>query len=226
MNVLLDGKELDWQTTGLLDRGFHEWFNEEGGLSVGEHVLEFRLGIPANVTAPIRQLCSVSLAEFGGEDTYKYDNSYIGAFPTFDLYNRKTYRPTNEGCLMRNMSSTVFCPVCIEGLWQNLLSKISLIDSLTATCDGATGTTTLSLVVLPLAHFRTANVIRVPGERYIVRWTRNGRHVPEWDDKFEVAVEKGLEGVWAVDVKFETPEVRVDTNKVLKSSKKIKVGTC
>jgi hypothetical protein len=49
---------------------------------------------------------------------------YIGNYPTYDIDGRKTWRPTNEGCLMRHMAETTFCCVCQEGLWTNLLHRL------------------------------------------------------------------------------------------------------
>ena len=34
---------------------------------------------------------------------------YIGAYPTWDIRGFKSLRPTNEFCLMRNMTSRSFC---------------------------------------------------------------------------------------------------------------------
>lgn len=44
------------------------------------------------------------------------------------MYNTTTYRPTNEGCLMRMVGTSRFCSVCQEGLWGSLLEKVRLID--------------------------------------------------------------------------------------------------
>jgi hypothetical protein len=48
----------------------------------------------------------------------------VGNYPTFDINGKKTWRPTNEGCLMRHMQEKTFCSVCQEGLWTNLLSRL------------------------------------------------------------------------------------------------------
>ncbi|KAJ3086718.1 hypothetical protein HK102_012645 [Quaeritorhiza haematococci] len=70
LEVFLDGKPLPWKTTGNLDRAFFDWGDEATGLTAGEHVLEIRQGIPANATAPIRQLCSLTLHEYDAEPKY------------------------------------------------------------------------------------------------------------------------------------------------------------
>lgn len=72
-------------------------------------------------------LCSVQLHEFGNENEFHIDNDHISAYPIWDDIRRVTYRPTNAGCLMRNMTSNQFCSVCKEGMWHQFLRRISLI---------------------------------------------------------------------------------------------------
>lgn len=72
-------------------------------------------------------ICSVRLFEFGNEDEYHMDNDFVSAYATWDVSRRVNYRPTNAGCLMRNMTLTEFCPVCKEGMWYQFLQRISLI---------------------------------------------------------------------------------------------------
>lgn len=72
-------------------------------------------------------ICSISLHEFGNEDEYHNDNDIVSAYPTWDVARRVNYRPTNAGCLMRNMTHSEFCPVCREGMWYEFLQRISLI---------------------------------------------------------------------------------------------------
>jgi hypothetical protein len=106
--VFLDGIKLNWTTVGHLDRAFYSWKGSKG-LSKGNHSLEFRQGLPAS-TKNIRQLCSLALHEYGATNEFESSNTVISAYPTFSLSGKKSFRPTNEGCLMRNMSSTAFCP--------------------------------------------------------------------------------------------------------------------
>jgi IgA Peptidase M64 len=135
--VTLDGVELAWNPTMNDDRRFLEW-NSNKGFAPGFHVIEFRqLTEPKPGQMP-RQLCSIEIIEYGPEEEYhrekvtrflsrSFEQGYIGNFPTYDIYGRKTWRPTNEGCLMRHMSETTFCPVCQEGLWTNLLLRLVTI---------------------------------------------------------------------------------------------------
>ncbi|KAJ3153221.1 hypothetical protein HDU89_000850 [Geranomyces variabilis] len=258
MEVFLDGKALDWKSSGILDRGFYEWADNDAGLSDGDHTLVLKLGTPPEKDAPIRQLCSVSLVELGSEAEYNTDLTFISAYPTISQSGKKTYRPTHEGCLMRNMARTTFCPVCQEGLWINLMSQLSVIDAVEISCKD--GQTALNVVPLPLAQFRPSGDRGRDIERYTVRWyTRDKdhdgeenaysdgevdgglkiqatlpddsflalrkndqwRHEKKLDDMFTVESEPGL---WKVEVRFHTIDVRVDRDEVLLSTWHGRVG--
>ncbi|KAL1923061.1 uncharacterized protein VTP21DRAFT_9437 [Calcarisporiella thermophila] len=101
LKILLDGKAIPWKSTGDLDRHFFEYSStgNNGGFKAGMHTLEFRQGFPKNgPSSPIRQLCSVTVQEYAGEDEFVLDSSHISAYPTIaESQTRKTYRPTNEG---------------------------------------------------------------------------------------------------------------------------------
>ncbi|KAF9978883.1 hypothetical protein BGZ73_008885 [Actinomortierella ambigua] len=226
MEVYLDGQQLPWKSPGGMDRDFSEWFGEKG-FSAGQHVIEFRQGrVYDNRTAddekdrPIRQLCSVTLHEFAGEDRYRYDNSVISAYPTYDRRGRRSWRPSNEFCLMRNMTSVHLCSVCQEGLWLKLLAKMSLLDDVRVECenDDVNGSIyNVKADLVPLGQFRKDQSKRGPGESYTIRWLLNGAHQPEYDDKISLTNVKG--GLWNIQVEFKTPEVRKDPQGLLKASK-------
>lgn len=94
---------------------------------IGEHTFSVR-SKTASTNADIpRMICSVQLHEFGNEDEFNMENDHISAYPVWDDRLRVTYRPTNAGCLMRNMTHSQFCSVCQEGMWHQFLQRISLI---------------------------------------------------------------------------------------------------
>lgn len=93
----------------------------------GEHTFTVRSKTPSTNPDIPRMICSVRLYEFGNEEEFHIDNSVVSAYPTFDVSRRVTYRPTNAGCLMRNMTHNEFCSVCKEGMWYQFLQRISLI---------------------------------------------------------------------------------------------------
>lgn len=93
----------------------------------GEHTFSVRSKTPSTNPAIPRMICSVTLHEFGSEDEFHMDNDIVSAYPTWDVSRRVTYRPTNAGCLMRNMTHNELCSVCKEGMWYQFLQRISLI---------------------------------------------------------------------------------------------------
>merc|ERR1740121_1478554 len=136
--VKLDGQALAWTPNkppgaerpdgSTVDRQFYHFGSTSSGLSQGMHTLTFESGFAPSQGEPIRQLCSIKLHEFGNDVDFHNQDGYIGAFPTWNSQGSKTYRPTNDQCLMRTMESKVFCPVCREGMWRQFLTRISLVD--------------------------------------------------------------------------------------------------
>ncbi|KXN73685.1 hypothetical protein CONCODRAFT_30708, partial [Conidiobolus coronatus NRRL 28638] len=127
LEFVLDGKVLPWQSRGSDDREFYGWYGSSG-FSAGQHTLTVRSKTASTHPNIPRMIASVTLHEYGNESEFKIANDYYSAYPTWDVNRRKTYRPTSEGCLMRNMTSPNFCNVCKEGMWYQFLNKISLID--------------------------------------------------------------------------------------------------
>ncbi|KAF9585805.1 hypothetical protein BGW38_000657 [Lunasporangiospora selenospora] len=230
----IDGKRLDWTSPGDYDRDFFEWTGDKG-FTKGDHVLEFRQGAkydhkddPEDPARPIRQLCSVTLHEFMGEDQYRFDNNVISLYPTFDLHMRKTWRSNHEYCLMRNMASTQLCSVCKEGLWLRMLSKISLLDELQIECHRGEGKKDkheltsygVEAKLIPLGQYREDQSKRLgKEERYEIQWFKSGEHFSEWDGQNKVSIPVSEEGLWQVKIEYKTPEVRQDMRGLLKASK-------
>lgn len=215
LRVTLDGVDLPWNTTGQLDRTFFEYYRE-GGFSSGSHTLVFSQGFPPEVNQ-IRQLCSVTLHEYKNETLFRFfDREFVGAYPTWRQGGSLTgYRPGNEKCLMRNMSSTDFCSPCIEGMWQQLLARMSLIDDVVVTTAGSQ--TSINLKVVPLAQFREGGAR--PGEVYSALWRLNNVARPEFDNQFSISLPtSSARGIWSVTVSFTTPEIRHDPSGVTTST--------
>lgn len=140
-------------------------------------------------------------------------NRALGAysiFPTFSIDNQTSYRPTNEDCLMRIVTTPNFCKVCLEGLWLSLLARVELIDSLDVACvdDGLV----LDAHLVPLAHLREEAV--EAGEAYRVRWYKDGKELKTFENRTQVKVGKEP-GIFEVDVHFATEEVRADEENYL-----------
>jgi len=212
LRITLDGVIMPWTTKATLDRSFYEY--SWPVFTAGSHSLVFEQGTPPSAPQ-IRQLCNVNLHEYKAESQYKLDNNYIGAYPTWSSSNAKTYRPNNERCLMRNMTSRNFCVVCQENNWHQFFRRMTLIDNLAVTYPGANATVVLTPV--PLAQFRPTPIL---GERYLVTWIRNGLVDPTIGNIFSWSRPRAsVTGNWVVNVEFQTPEVRVDTSNLLKATR-------
>jgi hypothetical protein len=109
---------------------------------------------------------------------------------------------------MRQVTTPDFCAVCMEGLWARVLARVDLVDTAGAAC--VRGERVLSVRLVPLGQFREGEG-KGAGERYRIRWTRDGVERPEWEDEVEVRA-RGKEGVghWRADVRFESDQIRKD----------------
>ncbi|KAJ7766478.1 IgA peptidase M64-domain-containing protein [Mycena maculata] len=215
LQVDLDGTDLGWVPRANigLDR-WHYNLYREGGLSGGPHTLTFTLLNGARV--PAAQMCNAEILEFGDESEFVSTPGHYSLYPTFSFENVTTYRPTNEDCLMRLVTTPNFCKACLEGLWLKLLRDVTLIDTIDESCappasSGPTPTSTLTLRLVPLAQFRTSAVAGLD-ESYTVTWSKDGVVLPAWTNKTQV---DAAPGTYAVDVKYTTTEVRVDPTNLL-----------
>ncbi|TFK93297.1 hypothetical protein K466DRAFT_478926 [Polyporus arcularius HHB13444] len=211
--VELDGKDLGWVPRG--DIGVDRWHYDikiNKTLKGGEHEVKFSL---KNKTREGEaQLCSVEILEFGDESEFVSTPGHYSLYPTFSETNETTYRPTNEDCLMRIVTTPNFCKACTEGLWHALLRRVTLIDSLAVGCS-ASGERTLDLTLVPLAHLREQPVD--VDESYEVTWVRDGVEVREWTNQTSVTDAGDAFGSYAAKVRYWTEEVRVDADGLLES---------
>lgn len=87
---------------------------------------------------------------------------------------------------------------------------------------------TLDLKLLPLAEFREDWLLseatsskKLPKESYSIRWYKDGTELDEYKDLTHVEMddsgEEGAMGVYSIEVKFSTEEVRVDGQGLLRS---------
>eukprot|EP00736_Rhodelphis_marinus_P014475 Rmarinus@m.7591 len=220
LKVSVDGTPLTFTSLGNLDRGFHEYYVEET-LSAGTHKLVFESGYPP-ASDMIRQLCSLTLIEYKGEPEFHFGSEYIGAYPTWNVYNRLVaYRSNNELCLMRNMTSTTFCDVCTENMWLQFFARMELIDDVVVAKDGDMAH--VSVNVVPLGQFRPEDQRR-QGEEVTIEWFHGGQkrldlmNEQEWSLPLTEA-----DGMWTVTVHFTTPEVREDPKGLLTSQEHFRI---
>ncbi|KAJ7465162.1 IgA peptidase M64-domain-containing protein [Mycena latifolia] len=206
LKVTLDGTDLRWAPRpGIGEDRWHYDVYRDGGLSAGEHTLAFELLNGERM--PAAQMCNAEVLEFGDEDEFVSTPGHYSLYPTFSLDNSTTYRPTNEDCLMRIVTTPNFCKACLEGLWLALLRDVSLVDGIDEACAPPTSSTpasTLSLRLVPLAHLRAP----VLADSYTISWSRDGFPLAAWANKTQVG--PAGPGTYTVRVKYDTPEVRMD----------------
>ncbi|KAH6911530.1 IgA peptidase M64-domain-containing protein [Coprinopsis sp. MPI-PUGE-AT-0042] len=210
LKVELDGVDLEWVPEPIvgLDRWHYDIYRSES-LSEGPHALTFTLREPS--LEGKAQLCSVEVLEFGEESEFVSTPGHYSLYPTFSDKNVTSYRPTNDDCLMRKVTNTNFCKVCMEGLWLSLLRRIHIIEGITETCEENTATgdleKVLALELLPLAQFRPFDVAMK--ERYAVTWKKDGKVLEGLEDQTEIYIDnKDAAGRYSVEVRFTTEEVR------------------
>lgn len=219
IRVELDGKDLGWEVNPVV--GLDRWIYDmkfDTGLAPGTHELKYTL-LNGEIEGTA-QLCNLEVVEYGEDPSeFTFDREFHGAFPTWDISNRTTYRPTNDLCLMRTMHSPDFCDACIEGLWRALLEPLSLIDNITQTAQ-SDGFTEVSLELLPLAQFRENPR---DTEAYAITWYgANNSTLDEFANKTTALIgQEVAEG--SVFVEFLTDQVRVDEQGVLTARESFEV---
>ncbi|KAK0244496.1 IgA peptidase M64-domain-containing protein [Armillaria nabsnona] len=222
LSVELDGVDLGWvPKEGLgVDRWHYDVYRDDA-LAGGTHEVKFTL-LNADREG-IAQLCNVEILEFGDENEFIATPNYYGVFPTYSVANKTSYRPTNEDCLMRLVTASNFCKVCLEGLWHALLSKVNLIDGVSEGCSGESKT--LSVELIPLAQFR--QVLIEPTESYTITWSRDGEVIEEFTNKTTLIVDENGGATYTVTAKYVTTEVIVDKEGHLVDSMEYTVtGAC
>ncbi|KAG4065778.1 hypothetical protein HA402_012456 [Bradysia odoriphaga] len=213
LEFLLDGEALPWASRGSDDREFYDWYGAEG-FPAGNHSFSVRSKTASTNPDIPRMICSVQLHEFGDEDEFTMDNDHISAYPIWDERRRVTYRPTNAGCLMRNMTTNQFCSVCKEGMWHQFLRRISLIDDVEVSRVPNGDTKRVDLHTLKLGQLRESGN-EVADERLEVRWSHNGQEQPQLNNQFEIDAKVGT---WSVNVQLISNEVRNDPNGLLQDT--------
>jgi hypothetical protein len=141
---------------------------------------------------------------------------------SFSLWNGTTYRPTNEGCLMRQVVLPHFCKPCSEGLWLALLKRVNLIDNVTVTWDASDENASIRLTPLGLGQFR--GNFSLHDESLEILWARNGSIITEETNTTHFSLPRAkVVGNWTVAVILHTDEVRMDPENYLTSTKMFQV---
>ena len=218
VEVAIDGKVLTLDSRNTLDRQFYLWQFDKS-LQSGDHTLSIKqlrspsMKDPRNGLTMDRSVCSVAIHEYKN-NVFKTPNK-IGAFPSFGYRGNKSLRPMNEYCVMRNMTSTKFCPLCMEAIHLNFLEKINLIDVVETSCSSGKGNAVLK--ALPYGQFSSKDST---GARYKINWEKDNQVLSHLQGK--TAISGLLNGVYTAIVGFTTPYVRLES-KYLQGKKKFEI---
>ncbi|KAJ7810561.1 IgA peptidase M64-domain-containing protein [Mycena leptocephala] len=177
LKVDLDGIDLGWVPRANigLDRYHYD--------VAGPHTLTFTL-LNGN-REPAAQMCNAEILELAMRPSLLRSES----------------SPTNEDCLMRQVTTPNFCKACLEAY--------TIEESCSTHADPSVSTLTLRLV--PLAQLRATAVLGLD-ESYTITWSKDGAVLPGLTNKTQVDV---APGTYSVDVKYSTTEVRVDPKNLL-----------
>ncbi|KDQ62041.1 hypothetical protein JAAARDRAFT_29945 [Jaapia argillacea MUCL 33604] len=222
LDVEFDGGNLGW--TPRKDIGVDRWhYDIRLNEPLPEGIHEVKFALKDKALEGTAQLCSVEIMEFGDETQFNATSGYYGAFPTFSEKNETTIRPTNEDCLMRQVTTPNFCKACLEGLWLSLLSRVNLIDEIHAGCIKAPESSssgawrrTINLKLVPLAEYRDETVDAK--ESYHITWSRAGKVLDQYTNKTTILVDDEVGVTYSTSVRFATEEVRVDEHGYLQSA--------
>ena len=214
IRAAVDGMELPLKSPGNKDRTFQD-FSFDKGLSIGNHDLKFW----EEIHDGDNWVSSVHIHEYAYD--FHFDDNYISAYPVFSsVGNQAGFRPTNEGCLMRDMNHATFCPICQENNWLNFFALINTVDGVDIKTDASIANVVLKIPLL--GQFRSGT--KIDGEQLGIAWFRNGQRMGTLDGKsdWQLPIEEAR-GNWKVRVTFQTPEVRKDNSKLLEGEDIFKI---
>ncbi|KAI9291970.1 hypothetical protein K502DRAFT_296126 [Neoconidiobolus thromboides FSU 785] len=220
ISIKIDDISIPWKSANTIDRVFYDHFNSTNGFSKGLHTLNITSTKDILDNMPLRMVTSVTLHEYGTEQEYKFEGENYSLYPTWDDHNVKRYRPTNEHCVMRNMTSSKFCKVCKESLWLQYLKRLNIIDDLTV--SKMNSNIIVNLTPLAFGPFRKDPEL-FKGEKFIIKWYKNNVQLSQFNDQFKLSlsnINSYYSGNWTVKVQLITPEVKKDDTRLLFSEKK------
>ncbi|NDE14237.1 hypothetical protein EBZ80_04830 [bacterium] len=206
LEVRLDDMQIPFNEPQSHDRTFVD-IEVPSGLAPGDHRLVFRA--IGDATGPRGQwLSSLTVHEYAGD--FHDEPGLVSAFPVFDSTRSVAgYRPTNESCLMRDMTSQHFCQVCQENNWIKFLDRIDLIDHASMRKSGA-GVLSAEVTPLELGQFRRLGQ-GPEGERIEIRWFADRNELTQFRDIARWEVKSPLPASrLEVEVKLLSPEIRSD----------------
>ncbi|MGE3974197.1 MAG: M64 family metallopeptidase [Bdellovibrionales bacterium] len=166
------------------DRNFYIVYKE---LKAGTHTVKFtRKAMDTN------NILS-KLAIYALPTDYPVGTMDVAAFATYNESGSMVgYRPTDRVCLMKDMHSHRFCPVCIENMWSFFLKEVSLVDSITISPE--------KMVM--------ANLVPVGATRLKLEWfDGRGQLRTDLTNQTKWSARSTDQGTWKLRASFITPEV-------------------
>ncbi len=199
LSIQLNNQNLAFESPNRLDRAFIEIALP--GLLAGSHSMTFT----ENVHDRNNWISSLKVYEYA--EDFHDQKDYVGAYPNFDKSLRLDgFRPTNESCLMRDMTHEFFCPVCQENNWSNFFDNVDLIDSATAVITG--NKLNAEVKTLKLAPFPSGSPSTSTGRLEII-WTADGRELTQFRDQTAISFDfKDKPQTMTVNVRFTSSEIR------------------
>lgn len=121
---------------------------------------------------------------------------------------------------MRLTVSPHFCNACAEALWLTLLARVDLFEEPGLDLRCSQSHTVVRANLIPFSG----------GERehpYRIQWMFDGNIMENYTDHTELVLTGDARGEVVVQIRLNTPEVRVDSEKLLSSERMIwLVGMC
>ena len=192
VTVTVNGQRIDLGGTYHNDRNFYI----VDGLNVNEKINT--LEVKENIQDQDNVLATAYVYTYPKD--YNFNESILASFSTYSESGRKTFRPTHNSCIMRNMMVKHFCAVDQENMWHQFLKRMTLIDGLTQTAD-AVQLTTPNLLGLTISWFNEDNIelTFLRNNKTISKKSIDGRA-----KKLKVEVELKTAEVRKYDQKFKT----------------------
>ncbi len=202
LSIKLNDQPVSFVSPNRTDRSFINI--ELPGLIRGAQKLAFS----ENISDHNNWISSLTVHEYAHD--FHDEPGFVGAFPNFDQYlDVAGYRPTNESCLMRDMTHEFFCPICQENNWSQFFDRIDIIDSSKASRAGSR--VSAQVQTLGLGQFRSGGT-GAAGEKIDIRWFTRGQELTQFKDQQSIAFDAANDVTsLEVEVTFRTPEIRTES---------------
>ena len=107
-------------------------------------------------------------------------------------------------------------------MWSSLLSRVSLIDSITSECTSE-GVLALNADVVPLAQLRPKPIATLE-ESLAITWLKDGVALDSFENYTSVLVEGDMVGRYTVKVRYASEEIRLEKEDLLTATLSLDVA--